>query len=327
MSGRVEHKSRSTGRSSERHGRKKKSKKRSSSSSDHAVTVAGQRNAGGRDKKQKSRKKKRRRSYSSDSSSSELSWLKLKLETKSKQLLGERPEFSRNASRIYDTGVPRDNRSHPLLGSQSREQKNGAVPRNSHLGMMERRVLSSPNAKARKESSRKRSHSSQAAKKSGKSRKRRRSLSRSSSSSDSSSSESSSSSGSSSDSSSSSVASSEERRRKKRREKKRLAKKVMRREEKKRKEERRKLKKMIKVKSGVPVVQEIKRQMIKAPEDRLLKAINVELADRARAMAPMTREEWEKKQSIVRRVYDEVTGRQRSMFTNYFCNIKSLLLE
>lgn len=35
------------------------------------------------------------------------------------------------------------------------------------------------------------------------------------------------------------------------------------------------------------------------------------LMDRARAMAPMTKEEWEKRQSVIRRVYDEETGRRR----------------
>lgn len=35
------------------------------------------------------------------------------------------------------------------------------------------------------------------------------------------------------------------------------------------------------------------------------------LMDRARAMAPMTKEEWEKRQSVIRRVYDEETGRHR----------------
>jgi hypothetical protein len=36
-----------------------------------------------------------------------------------------------------------------------------------------------------------------------------------------------------------------------------------------------------------------------------------QLIDRARAMAPMTKEEWEKRQSVIRRVYDEETGRHR----------------
>jgi hypothetical protein len=35
------------------------------------------------------------------------------------------------------------------------------------------------------------------------------------------------------------------------------------------------------------------------------------LMDRAKAMAPMTKEEWEKRQSVIRRVYDEETGRHR----------------
>ncbi|XP_063231939.1 ADP-ribosylation factor-like protein 6-interacting protein 4 [Bacillus rossius redtenbacheri] len=35
------------------------------------------------------------------------------------------------------------------------------------------------------------------------------------------------------------------------------------------------------------------------------------LNDRAKAMAPMTKEEWDRRQSIVRRVVDEETGRTR----------------
>lgn len=40
------------------------------------------------------------------------------------------------------------------------------------------------------------------------------------------------------------------------------------------------------------------------PSDQLL-------MDRAKAMAPMTKEEWEKRQSVIRKVYDEETGRHR----------------
>lgn len=36
-----------------------------------------------------------------------------------------------------------------------------------------------------------------------------------------------------------------------------------------------------------------------------------EILERAKAMKPMTKEEWEKKQSVIRRVYDEETGRNR----------------
>ncbi|XP_066591298.1 ADP-ribosylation factor-like protein 6-interacting protein 4 isoform X1 [Prorops nasuta] len=39
--------------------------------------------------------------------------------------------------------------------------------------------------------------------------------------------------------------------------------------------------------------------------------VETELADKAKAMAPMTKEEWQKKQSIIRKVYDEETGRFR----------------
>ncbi|XP_061705227.1 ADP-ribosylation factor-like protein 6-interacting protein 4 [Cydia pomonella] len=39
--------------------------------------------------------------------------------------------------------------------------------------------------------------------------------------------------------------------------------------------------------------------------------IPIELMEKSKAMAPMTKEEWEQKQSIVRRVLDEESGRYR----------------
>ncbi|KAJ2947607.1 hypothetical protein O0L34_g17404 [Tuta absoluta] len=39
--------------------------------------------------------------------------------------------------------------------------------------------------------------------------------------------------------------------------------------------------------------------------------IPIELMERSKAMAPMTKEEWEKRQSVVRRVLDEESGRYR----------------
>ena len=42
-----------------------------------------------------------------------------------------------------------------------------------------------------------------------------------------------------------------------------------------------------------------------------MKEIVSNVIERGKAMAPMTKEEWEKRQSIVRRVYDEETGRHR----------------
>lgn len=39
--------------------------------------------------------------------------------------------------------------------------------------------------------------------------------------------------------------------------------------------------------------------------------IPLDLMDKRKTLAPMTKEEWEKQQSIVRRVYDESTGRSR----------------
>ncbi|CAH0723550.1 unnamed protein product, partial [Brenthis ino] len=39
--------------------------------------------------------------------------------------------------------------------------------------------------------------------------------------------------------------------------------------------------------------------------------IPLELMEKSKAMAPMTKEEWEKRQSVIRRVQDEETGRYR----------------
>lgn len=39
--------------------------------------------------------------------------------------------------------------------------------------------------------------------------------------------------------------------------------------------------------------------------------IPVEILEKSKAMAPMTKEEWEKRQSVIRRVYDETSGRYR----------------
>lgn len=79
---------------------------------------------------------------------------------------------------------------------------------------------------------------------------------------------------------------------------------------KKHKKEKRKLKKA----SAAPVTntekevgakpEVLQNKKSEEPADQLL-------TDRAKAMAPMTKEEWEKRQSVIRRVYDEETGRHR----------------
>lgn len=48
------------------------------------------------------------------------------------------------------------------------------------------------------------------------------------------------------------------------------------------------------------------------------------LMDRAKAMAPMTKEEWEKRQSVIRRVYDEETGRHRWVLVYALCKYNGL---
>lgn len=61
------------------------------------------------------------------------------------------------------------------------------------------------------------------------------------------------------------------------------------------------------VKPEVPVDKESEE-----PADQLL-------MDRAKAMAPMTKDEWEKRQSVIRRVYDEETGRHRWVLVYALC--------
>lgn len=46
-------------------------------------------------------------------------------------------------------------------------------------------------------------------------------------------------------------------------------------------------------------------------QDAILKDIPPEVKKKSKAMAPMTKEEWDKKQNVVRKVYDETTGRHR----------------
>ncbi|CAG9579602.1 unnamed protein product [Danaus chrysippus] len=46
-------------------------------------------------------------------------------------------------------------------------------------------------------------------------------------------------------------------------------------------------------------------------KDEASSDIPLELMEKSKAMAPMTKEEWEKRQSVIRRVQDEETGRYR----------------
>ncbi|XP_053605170.1 ADP-ribosylation factor-like protein 6-interacting protein 4 [Plodia interpunctella] len=74
---------------------------------------------------------------------------------------------------------------------------------------------------------------------------------------------------------------------------------------KKLKEERKKLKKKHRSKSS-SLSRDEHKKLEDAPAD-----IPIELMEKSKAMAPMTKEEWEQKQSVVRRVLDEDTGRYR----------------
>ncbi|XP_035719745.1 ADP-ribosylation factor-like protein 6-interacting protein 4 isoform X1 [Vespa mandarinia] len=146
-----------------------------------------------------------------------------------------------------------------------------------------------------------------------KKRKRRSSSSSSSSSTSSTSSGSSSSSSTSSSSSSSSSTSStsssdsseDERKRKKQKKKAKRVKKNVKKHRKKRK-----LKKNPKKKLKKSLATENKKRTSDKSKDTVTE-ISPEMSERAKLMAPITKEEWEKKQSLIRRVYDEETGRYR----------------
>ncbi|KAF7396425.1 hypothetical protein HZH66_007287 [Vespula vulgaris] len=125
------------------------------------------------------------------------------------------------------------------------------------------------------------------------------------SSSSSSTSSSSSSSSSSTSSSSSSDSSEDERKRKKQKKKAKRVKKNVKKHRKKRK-----LKKNSKKKLKKSSAIESKKRTSEKSKDTVTE-ISPEMSERAKLMAPITKEEWEKKQSIIRRVYDEETGRYR----------------
>ncbi|XP_014291492.1 ADP-ribosylation factor-like protein 6-interacting protein 4 [Halyomorpha halys] len=54
-----------------------------------------------------------------------------------------------------------------------------------------------------------------------------------------------------------------------------------------------------------------KEKKKKKKSDNIGPEIPEELIEKRKKMAPMTKEEWEKKQSIIKRVYDSETGRHR----------------
>lgn len=122
----------------------------------------------------------------------------------------------------------------------------------------------------------------------------------------SSSSSSSSSSESSSDSeeSSSSESSSSSEDEKKRKKRKKIAKKLKKAEKKRKKKKLKKKLKKMKTRKEKPT-----KEKKKIPKDKL--EGNEPVVEKAKAMAPMTKEQWEKRQSVVRKVYDKETGRQR----------------
>lgn len=80
---------------------------------------------------------------------------------------------------------------------------------------------------------------------------------------------------------------------------------------KKKKKEKKALKKLAKEKLREEVQKEKKEPKKKSVEVGTSYDVNVDLMEKSKALAPMTKEEWEKQQNTLRRVYDEETGRTR----------------
>lgn len=76
--------------------------------------------------------------------------------------------------------------------------------------------------------------------------------------------------------------------------------------EKKLLKEKKKMKKKLKeqIKKG-------KKKSKDGKEEEDLFDVPIQLMDRSKTLAPMTKEEWEKQQGTLKRVYDEATGRNR----------------
>ena len=101
---------------------------------------------------------------------------------------------------------------------------------------------------------------------------------------------------------------------KKRKKRKKIAKKLKKAEKKRKKKKLKKKLKKMKIRKDKPVPKDKK-----VSKDRLLEDVNEQVVEKAKSMAPMTKEQWEKKQSVVRKVYDKETGRQRLV---KFLNLK-----
>lgn len=91
---------------------------------------------------------------------------------------------------------------------------------------------------------------------------------------------------------------------------------------KKRKRMKKKLKKKLKKSASKKKGHDKKKSKEKVPKQDT-REIEPELTEKAKAMAPMTKETWEKRQSIIRKIYDQETGRYRWLYRL----LKSLLLD
>lgn len=99
---------------------------------------------------------------------------------------------------------------------------------------------------------------------------------------------------------------------------KRLKKKAIQKRKKKKKLKSKKLKKKLKKNASKKKKHSKKK---KGKEEKVIKEDKVtkevineiapEIVEKAKAMAPMTKEEWEKRQNILQKIYDKETGRYR----------------
>lgn len=78
---------------------------------------------------------------------------------------------------------------------------------------------------------------------------------------------------------------------------------------KQRKKEKKQLKRLRKEQKAKEKKEQLKKDEAKSKSSD----IPLHLMEKSKSMAPMTKEEWDKRQSVIKRVYDETTGRHRSV--------------
>lgn len=95
---------------------------------------------------------------------------------------------------------------------------------------------------------------------------------------------------------------------KKRKKRKKMAKKLKKAEKKRKKKKLKKKLKKMKTRKDKPVKEKKKNNN---PKEKTTEEGSAEAVDKSKAMAPMTKEQWEKRQNVVRKVYDKDSGRHR----------------